>query len=300
MSESDLSAPMMHSTGQINTSNEENTKTNSEHDIFPFPYKPVSPAKTVVSDYVFNPSTAEKAFQTIFERIPRVVIEIDEHAKPSRINVGGYYPQIAYLRKNQTYKSLRDFVAIDVETTGLEVGYQKIIQISAIRFLDLKAIEIFETYINPGKHIPLSASEINHITDDMVSSAPYFEQIVDSLDRFIGTSHLVAHNIEFDIRFLRKSGYDNEKFQRKYYDTLQISRSRDKYADNHKLTTACDYHNIHFDNAHSATSDALACGLLFLSYIRSDVDSCVGLNSEYDEYKQIWDMYRKTMEHQTE
>ena len=153
------------------------------------------------------------------------------------------------------------YVAIDVETTGLNVNDSKIVEVSAVRFVDYQPQEIFTTLINPEMPIPAGATKVNGITNDMVKHAPTFPQILDQLQAFVGHYPLVAHNLPFDIKFLYNEGLQIYK-SRKLYDTLTFSRRFIKNVRSHKLIDVCDYCRIRY-NPHRATADAMACGMLF-------------------------------------
>lgn len=198
----------------------------------------------------------QEEFANLLNSIPRAAIITDPSAAKQNINVSDFYLDTTQLRKNTNYSRASNFVVVDTETTGLKTGKDKIIQVSAIRFENCSPTEIFATYINPGCHISEEATHINGITDEMVADAPTFESILPALEEFIGASTLVGHNLPFDIKFLRKSGYDSLKVQRMYFDTAELSRKYDDI-ESHKLTDACEEHNIFF-HAHDSSEDALA------------------------------------------
>lgn len=181
-----------------------------------------------------------------------------------------------------------EFVVFDTETTGLAPFRDRIVEIAAIRFVNGSAIEIFETLVNPGKNIPDEVSSINHITNEMVSNAPTISQVLPAFESFVGSSPLVAHNLEFDLKFLYYSGSYITRDKRKYFDTLEqakklLKKPRVKYdreydiwetdyesdydVEDYKLETLCDYYNIIIPYQHRAASDALATGKLFLSLV---------------------------------
>ena len=83
-------------------------------------------------------------------------------------------------KRNDIY-SISNFIAIDVETTGLKPATDRIVSVSAIRFEDWEPIEFFYTLVNPQTSIPVEATKINHITDNMVANAPTFPQVAESL-----------------------------------------------------------------------------------------------------------------------
>lgn len=186
-----------------------------------------------------------------------------------------------------SFDRIGSFVVVDIETTGLSCANSKIIEVGAIKFEDWTPVEKFHTLINPGKHIPNDATEVNNITDEMVANSPTFAEIIECLDSFIGKSNIVGHNLAFDLKFLYHFGYDFTSCKRKYYDTLEIAQRtlkkprmkwdkeweeytiNDNYdydVENYKLTTLCDYYKIIDDTfAHRALTDAFATGLLFMN-----------------------------------
>lgn len=163
-------------------------------------------------------------------------------------------------------KNFQSFVAFDTETTGISLSGNGIIEISAIRFVEFAPQCIFTTLIKPQKPIPPEATAVNHITNDMVANAPYFYQIIPSLEAFLGNSPMVAHNALFDMKHLYADGMDSV-VKKKVYDTCEISKKINKSLPNHKLITACGAHNIFLGEAHRAYSDAMACGLLFVQFL---------------------------------
>jgi len=181
-------------------------------------------------------------------------------------------------------QNIKDFIVIDTETTGLNCRIHKIIEITAIKFIDFIPVEIFTTRINPKKPIPPEATAVNNIRDEDVKDAPYFWQIIPSLNEFIGKLPIVGHNLPFDMKFLLHEGLSLNLIKRKYFDTLSLAQSclktpkrkwdrelesykidyfSDYDVENYKLTTLCEYFKIGIDNAHSSASDCLATGYLF-------------------------------------
>lgn len=182
------------------------------------------------------------------------------------------------------YDTVRNFTTIDVETTGLSAEKAEIIEVCAIKFRDGLPTEKFTTLTSPTKKITARITKINGITNDMVEDCPHFSLIADSLIDFIGSDNIVGHNLEFDIRFLLQHGADVTKTKRKYFDTLTLAQHilkkpgkkwnpdleeyEDNYDDydveNYRLSTLCEYYHISLTNAHRATGDSYAAGLLFL------------------------------------
>ena len=196
-----------------------------------------------------------------------------EEVKTSNITPKGTYDQ---------------FVVFDTETTGLAPSRDRIIEIGAVRFIDYVPVERFTVLVNPERPIPPDASAVNGITDDMVAYAPTISQVLPAFEEFIGSDTLVAHNLQFDLKFMFYSGSNLFDYKRKYIDTLEqaqrmLRRPRrvydpdtdswgpDYYSDydveDHKLDTLCDYYNIRRAQEHRADADALATGDLFLQLV---------------------------------
>ncbi|MGI8476868.1 MAG: exonuclease domain-containing protein [Thermomicrobiales bacterium] len=97
---------------------------------------------------------------------------------------------------------LREFVSIDVETTGLRPRTQRVIEAALIRYRDGREVERFETLINPLKRIPSYIAKLTGISDEMVDEAPVFESVADTIQEFLDGVILVGHNVLFDIGFL--------------------------------------------------------------------------------------------------
>jgi DNA polymerase III epsilon subunit family exonuclease len=97
---------------------------------------------------------------------------------------------------------LNEFVAIDVETTGLKPTQQRVIEIALIRYENGLETGRYESLIFPERTIPNFIVNLTSITNADVAEAPPFKQIADKVQEFIGDSLLVGHNVGFDISFV--------------------------------------------------------------------------------------------------
>ena len=208
-------------------------------------------------------------------------VEIKLSSEPHNRNQALHFSELIpkNITKSTSLAKLRDFVALDVETTGIKTGGTDIIEVSAIRFHDFEPAELFTTLIRPRKPIPPEASAVNNITDEMVQNAPKFCEIVPALTDFLGKLPIVAHNAEFDLKHLYVNGLDAADERSAVYDTLQLSKKFcDKDIIDHKLATVCREYNIVIDGAHRATADALACGLVFVKMLIQARDDCCSIS----------------------
>ena len=97
---------------------------------------------------------------------------------------------------------LDEFVALDLETTGLSVESDLIIEVGATRFDRSGCYENYRTFVNPGRSIPIEVQELTGISNADIANAPRFSEVRDEVRAFIGDLPIVGQNIAFDIAFL--------------------------------------------------------------------------------------------------
>ncbi|MDP6936164.1 MAG: helicase C-terminal domain-containing protein [Candidatus Marinimicrobia bacterium] len=164
---------------------------------------------------------------------------------------------------------LREYIAFDLETTGLDPKRNNITEISACRFVNGEFKEEFTSLINPQESIPPFIVELTGITNKMVEEAPTIEEVLPSFLEFIGTTPLVAQNISFDYSFIKNK---LEKIGKEFpenplYDTSTLGRAFLYFINGFSLSALCDHCNIKIKNAHRAGADARATGELFIHLI---------------------------------
>lgn len=172
------------------------------------------------------------------------------------------YIETKNLTKATNYAKICDFVAVSVETTGLKVSGNDIIRLSAVKYNRFKAVQVFDTYVKPRKSIPADATAVNGITDEMVENAPYFYQIINSFNEFIGNMPLVAHNAGvFHMKHLYVNGLDSIA-KKTIYCTLELSKylMKDEYS--YSLEHLCKSANIYMVDTNSIYK-SFATGELF-------------------------------------
>lgn len=213
------------------------------------------------------------AFECILKNIKSYDIQFSQEKVLRQKEIRNPINETKNITKTTNVNKIKDFVVIDTETTGLKCGGNDIIEICAIKFMDFRPVEKFHTYLKPRNPIPADATAINNITDAMVANAPTFAQIKTSLQAFIESFPLVAHNAPFDMKFLHVSGLDLSKHTDKVYDTLHLAKLKLRDFDgtryeSYKLGELCKEKNIACTNFHSADSDTLACGIIFVDIIK--------------------------------
>ena len=164
---------------------------------------------------------------------------------------------------HQTIASLkREFVALDIETTGLNKVQNMIIEVGLVFYKDLKEEDSFDSLLNIERDIPPFITQLTHITNEMIECAPFYDDVILEVYKIFKMLEdlniiICAHNASFDLGFIKeafeKAGYS---LTIRYIDTLTLSRKYNKHLPNHKLQTVIDFYNIINENAHRACDDA--------------------------------------------
>jgi DNA polymerase-3 subunit alpha (Gram-positive type) len=156
-----------------------------------------------------------------------------------------------------------EFVAFDLETTGLSQRKDRIIEIGAVLMKDGKEIDRFQTFVDPGCRIQAETTTITGITNDMVKGAPSISEALPKFIEFVGDHILVAHNADFDTGFIREAckrldipyGYTS-------VDTLVLSQNLMTKLNRHKLDLVAGALGLPEFNHHRAADDAAICGMI--------------------------------------
>ena len=96
------------------------------------------------------------------------------------------------------------FVAIDLETTGLDPRRDAVVGAAAIPVRGGTPEPGYVTLVDPGSPIPAASSAIHGITDAMVTGAPAIGTVLDALSRACGDAVLVGHGVAFDVAVLAR------------------------------------------------------------------------------------------------
>ena len=165
---------------------------------------------------------------------------------------------------------LSKFVAIDLETTGLDPSKDKIIEISAVKFNNGEVVDSLTFLVNPAIKLKPKIIQITGINDSMLVSKPSFDDIKDHFLMFIENLPIVGHNVMFDLNFLKKNIHDYEKYfkGRMICDTYYLSKIFYYDYSSFSLTSLCKTVGIEINNAHRAEDDARNSGFLLINIIK--------------------------------
>ena len=183
------------------------------------------------------------------------------------------------------------YVVFDIETTGLSVVRDKIIEIAAYKVVGGIIGERFEVLVNPEEKLSAFTTSLTNITDEMLEGKDTIEKVLPEFMEFIKGSVLVAHNASFDVNFIiekaKQLGINHEDFA--VIDTLNLARyfyNHKNKTENHARFYATDSGNIpdlkrfnlkavtkffkvNLEAHHRAIYDAYATAEIFLAMLQN-------------------------------
>jgi DNA polymerase III epsilon subunit family exonuclease len=158
------------------------------------------------------------------------------------------------------------FAVLDLETSGgsprLGAG---ITEIGVVKVRGGEILGTFQSFVDPGHSLPAFITQLTGISDEMLISAPFIDEILPTLFEFLGSPEetvVVAHNSPFDLSFLKAASKTHEIEWPDYLtvDTARLARAvldRDEVI-NCKLSTLADFFGASISPNHRALDDALA------------------------------------------
>ncbi|MGI6198586.1 MAG: helicase C-terminal domain-containing protein [Candidatus Cloacimonadaceae bacterium] len=160
-----------------------------------------------------------------------------------------------------------DFVALDIETTGLDAEKDEIIEIAAIRFSQGQVAERFQSFVKPRKQVPKFIQHLTRISASELNDAPSLDIVLTQLGEFVKDKIIVGHNINFDLGFINRqlTNRNLSPLLNTKWDTLELSRIYFPFTLDHSLNSVCTYLDIELTDAHRADADATATGELMLA-----------------------------------
>lgn len=161
-----------------------------------------------------------------------------------------------------------DFIAFDLETTGLSAVADGIVEIGAVRFRsDGTVLEQFQQLVNPERTIPGRVIGIHGITNEMVNDQPTIRNVLPDFLSFLGSTPaiLMAHNARFDLGFVSVALTRLQLPQLTWpvIDTCRLAQRRLAIRD-YRLETIGQYLGLIEVEEHRALADAELAKDVFL------------------------------------
>ncbi len=180
-----------------------------------------------------------------------------------------------------------EVVVFDIETTGLDAMKEAITEIGAVIMRGSEEIARFQTFADPGMHIPTNITQLTGISDDDVRGAPSQEEAVREFLAFAGDRILAAHNAAFDIGFIYEACLKfGIPFKPNYLDTLTMAQGLLPELKSHRLNIVADRLSLPEFNHHRASDDAVTAGLILKEFFDMMQKDGVTSISDINDYVQ--------------
>jgi len=166
----------------------------------------------------------------------------------------------------------RTYVALDLETTGLDSKRDAILEIGAVRFrtslnngsVGAEVLDTWHSFVNPGRPIPIQIQQLTGITSEQVIHAPRFSQVAGELGRFVGSYPVVGHNVRFDLEFLSSHDLTLANLA---FDTFELASIVMPHAARYSLAKLREALGLPDLRSHRALDDAQGAKDLFVALL---------------------------------
>lgn len=161
-------------------------------------------------------------------------------------------------------EKMEAYIAIDLETTGLDPKRDRMIEIGAVRVERGRVVEQFSSLVNPQRTLEPRITALTGITDEMLASAPELSEVLSEVLAFCGEWPLLGHHVIFDYSFLKRAAVNaGQSFARSGVDTLKLARRFMPEQEKKNLSAACAFFGVGQKEAHRAVSDAISSHQLY-------------------------------------
>ena len=176
-----------------------------------------------------------------------------------------------------------EYVAFDLETTGLSSQRDRIIEIGAVLMKNGRELDRFQTFVDPERPLDKKIVELTGITDAMLAGAPKIQEVLPEFLGFVGDRVLVAHNSDFDTGFIRaECGRQGLPYAFTAADTLILAQNLMPQLGKHKLDIVSNALSLPEFNHHRAADDAVICGMIMARFFamleEMDIHSLQAIN----------------------
>ncbi len=183
-----------------------------------------------------------------------------------KTEIGTGFSKIAKIRKaklcnkgvNCKYPS--EYVILDIETTGLSVVEDEILEIGAILVVGHNIKSTFHAMIKTKRKVPKFIKQLTGITDAMLNeNGRELREVMPEFIDFVKEYTVISHNAAFDYQFIRKACklLELPLFSNKSIDTLSLAKRTLKDVEDYKLETLLKHFNINFKVIHRSIEDCI-------------------------------------------
>ena len=165
---------------------------------------------------------------------------------------------------------ISDYIAIDLETTGIRLSKDKIIEVGLLKVKDSHIIDTFSCVINPDMQVDDKILELTKISKNELENAKRIHEVINHIVDFCEEYVLLGHNTIFDYSFVKKeANRAGLEFEKRGIDTYKLCKRVLPENVRKNLTEACNYFGIERKNSHRAFSDAYYTHVLFQEIIKN-------------------------------
>ncbi len=169
----------------------------------------------------------------------------------------------------------QDYIALDLETTGLNPRKERVIEVGAVRVEGGQEKAQFHSMVNPCRRLEGIVVGLTGITDEMVERAPELGDILPRIIDFCKGLPLLGHHIIFDYSFLKRAAVNGRlEFERRGIDTLRLCRRFMPEQEKKNLDAACTYFGVLREGGHRALADARDAHRLYQKLLAAYGESC--------------------------
>ena len=193
---------------------------------------------------------------------------------------------------------LENYLAIDLEMTGLNPKTDRILEIGAVKVAGRQIKETFSRLICPERKLDGKVVSLTGITDELAAQGDRLDDVLEEFLEFAGDLVWVGHNVMFDYKFIRQWEV-NHRIRRVCYaiDTLKIARKCLSGLEQKSLDYLCEYFGIIRDKKHRALDDAKAAQELYeileQNYLEKEPELFAGKELQYRVKRQTPATFRQ-------
>ena len=183
-----------------------------------------------------------------------------------------------------------EYVAFDLETTGLSSLHDTIIEIGAAIMKGKEVLSTFQMFVDPHRPLQPKIIDLTGITDQMLAGQPDISEAIPQFLDYVGGRPLCAHNADFDIGFVTAACERlGIVFQPTYVDTLILAQNLMPELGKYKLNIVADALSLPDFNHHRASDDAITCGYLLMRFFKmlqeQGIDHLQAINPRMEELR---------------
>ncbi|WP_251717693.1 type I-E CRISPR-associated endoribonuclease Cas2e [Lactobacillus agrestimuris] len=196
-----------------------------------------------------------------FDGIPLMKHLVDSTPIKQGFSKAAKYHRAKLANRTKSKIEFKDFVAIDIETTGLDPVEDRIISIGAIKRTKDREFVKFYRIVNAAVEIPTEITKLTGLSSrDLKEKGISIDLALKNFLGFIKESPIVGYNLPFDISFIfnELKRLSQEPFSNEQKDLFPIIKKKNRFLANNKLSTILKEYEIKNDDPHNALGDAIA------------------------------------------